>query len=295
MIIDVHTHAYSEEVCRDPVSWARARNEVHWLKLVASSEKPTLQTWVSRETMLAAMEEAKVDHAVLLGWYWEHAETCEEQNQCMAEWVSESAGKFSFFLSVNPRAGCSALDQVKRAHEAGAIGIGEMHLGVQGFGMRDPVWVSIVEYACEQGLMINFHVTEPLGRPHGGRVETPFEDFLWLAEAFPELKIVLAHWGGFIPFYELNPYVRKRMKNVYYDTAASSLLYDSRVWRRVLDIVGQEKILFGTDYPLRVYPKKQRAADFSSLIDEARNAELKPEELSAILGGNASALLFQKA
>ena len=28
---------------------------------------------------------------------------------------------------------------------------------------------------------------------------TPFEDFLWLAREFPDLKIILAHAGGLFP------------------------------------------------------------------------------------------------
>ena len=75
--------------------------------------------------------------------------------------------------------------------------------------MKDPVWLECVKFASENGLPINFHVTEPVGHDYPGRIPTPFEDFLWLACEFPELKIILAHAGGLFPFYELNPKVKK--------------------------------------------------------------------------------------
>ena len=56
--------------------------------------------------------------------------------------------------------------------------------------------------------------------------------------------------------------MRQDLQNVYYDTAASPLLYDQRVYRAVADCVGAERILFGSDYPLRVFPREQKEPDF---------------------------------
>ena len=91
---------------------------------------------------------------------------------------------------------------------------------------------------------------------------TPFEDFLWLAREFPDLKIILAHAGGLFPFYELNPKIRPELKNIYYDLAACPLLYEPSLYRKLIEVVGPEKILWGTDYPLRIFPKTQRAQIF---------------------------------
>ena len=292
MIIDAHTHAYDEAVRADPVAWARKRGEAHWLELVAPEKGASLQGWVSRETMLADMDEAGVEQAVLLGWYWEHFETCQEHNRWMARWIKQSPSRFHAFASMNACGGKATLDEVKRAHEAGFVGIGEVHPSVQGFSMRDVHWLKIVEYAAEHGLPINFHVSEPVGRPHAGRVPTDFDDFLWLAKEYPELKIILAHWGGLLALYELNPYVKKVFKNVYYDTAASPLLYDQKVWRSVVDVVGAQKIFYGSDYPLRVYPKTQFKAEFKSFLEDIGQANLTLEERASILGGNATTLFI---
>ena len=40
------------------------------------------------------------------------------------------------------------------------------------------------------------------------------------------------------------------MQNVYFDTAASPYLYRQEIYRLAAEIIGPEKILFGSDYPL---------------------------------------------
>ena len=70
-----------------------------------------------------------------------------------------------------------------------------------------------------------------------------------LAQRHPEATLVLAHWGGGLPFYELMPEARETLRNVYYDTAASLYLYDDAIFRQVMSWV-PDKVLLGTDYPL---------------------------------------------
>jgi predicted TIM-barrel fold metal-dependent hydrolase len=71
-----------------------------------------------------------------------------------------------------------------------------------------------------------------------------------MVEAFPEVRFVLAHWGGGLPFFELMPEVAAITTNVWYDTAASTYLYRWGIFRSVLDIVGPERVLFASDYPI---------------------------------------------
>ena len=121
-------------------------------------------------------------------------------------------------------------------------------------------------------------------------MDTPLADYVWLARQYPEAILILAHWGGLLPFYELNPGVHKQMSNVYYDTAASPLLYEKKIFRNVLDAIGPERILYGSDYPLRLYPGKLQQPDFQTFLHEIHSANLTPEEEEAILYGNARKL-----
>jgi hypothetical protein len=81
------------------------------------------------------------------------------------------------------------------------------------------------------------------------------------------------------------------MRNVYYDTAAVPLLYRPDVYRAVVQIVGADKILYGSDYPLLTYPRRTRTPGFGELLDEISRSGLADEQLSLILGGNIKQLL----
>jgi predicted TIM-barrel fold metal-dependent hydrolase len=72
-----------------------------------------------------------------------------------------------------------------------------------------------------------------------------------LMEAYPSNKIVLAHWGGGLFFYALmKKEVKEVLSNVWFDTAATPYLYSPEVYKIAGEIVGFERILFGSDYPL---------------------------------------------
>ncbi|WP_207643273.1 amidohydrolase family protein [Cellulosilyticum ruminicola] len=65
------------------------------------------------------------------------------------------------------------------------------------------------------------HTNEPIGHDYVGKTNTPLKDLEAFVNHHPELKIVLAHWGGGIFMYEMMKEVRERFKNVYYDNAAT--------------------------------------------------------------------------
>jgi hypothetical protein len=241
--------------------------------------------------MIADMDRASVHKAVLLGWYWQNPETCILQNEWHAEWIKEDPERFYAFATIHPSLR-NPIDELKKRQEQGFVGMGEIHLGVQGFSMQDPAWIECIKFASEHSWPVNFHVTEPVGHEHPGRIPTPLEDFIWLAREFPELKIILAHAGGLFPFYELNPKVRNELRNVYYDLAACPLLYESSIYRKLIDTVGHKKIIWGTDYPLKIFPKVQSKPDFSTFIKEIHKvADLNDDEKDALFHQNIFSLL----
>jgi len=295
MIIDAHVHRYPEEVFENPLAFASTQAEQHWAKLVSPIGKPSLQGWANRETMLADMDEAGVEKAIMLGWYWENPKTCEIHNRWHAEWILEDPERFIAFASINPTDEQKAIDELKFARDHGFRGIGEILPAVQGFSMQDRSWLKVVEFAANEGWPINFHVSDPVSEPLVGNVPTPFEDFLWLADNYPELKIILAHFGGLLPFHELNKHFCKSSTNIFYDLAAGPLLYNSKTLSAVVEIVGSKKLLFGSDYPLRLYPNKPRQPDFKSYLSEIQSMDLPEFSLMEILGGNIAHLLEMQA
>jgi predicted TIM-barrel fold metal-dependent hydrolase len=84
--------------------------------------------------------------------------------------------------------------------------------------------------------------------------------------------------------------MEKTLANVYYDCAAIPLLYNSSVLKQVVDTVGPEKILFGTDYPLRVFPRDQKQPDFTRSIHFIQGSGLTEKELRLVFSTNAKRL-----
>ncbi len=293
IIIDSHTHRYPEEVFSNPTDWAKNHKETHWGLLTAPPNKPSIQGWADKKKMIDDMHVAGVDKAVLLGWYWQNQATCDLQNQWHLNWIKEDPDRFIAFAAVQPLEGDKAFDAVQKAIDDGCRGIGEMHPAAQAYPMNHPTWLKILDWAQNNNIPVNLHVTEPVGSSYEGKVITPLAHIQWLIQQFPHLKIILAHWGGGLPFYELNKVFRENFKNVYYDTSASPLLYDPKIYKSVYDIVGSDKILFGSDYPLRLYPKTEQEPTFISILDEVKNSGLQSDDLSKILGKNAQKLFLQ--
>ena len=126
------------------------------------------------------------------------------------------------------------------------------------------------------------HTNETIGHLYPGKGETPLERYYELALAYPGLPVLLAHWGGGLLFYELMPEVAKALTNVYYDTAASPFLYSKRIYSVGSEIVGAERILFGSDFPL-ISPRRY--------FHELEESGLNREDQEKILGLNVARLL----
>jgi predicted TIM-barrel fold metal-dependent hydrolase len=289
-IIDTHVHLYPPEVGRDPAAWAAAQGESHWAALCTRRRRDgrPVQTFPTIDRLLRDMDAAGVEKSVLLGWYWEKLETCAWQNRFYAQCVKAHPDRLAAFATIHPAAGRA---EIRRAHDEGLRGIGELSPHSQGCAMDDPALAAALVLAGELRMPVNLHVTDPHAGRYSGRVETPLEDFVRLAKAHPSVTFILAHWGGGLLFRETSPAARRDLTNVVYDTAASPLSYDDRIWRTVFDVVPPAKVLFGSDYPLILYPKTETEPGWRSFLAEINDSGLTPEEKGPLLAGGAARLL----
>ena len=288
-IIDAHVHLYPPEVDADPAGWAERTGERHWAVLCTRKRRDgrPVQTLPTVEQLLAAMDAAAVNRAVLLGWYWENPATCEWQNRFYAECVRAHPDRLAAFATLHPAAGREpTLLEVRRARDDGLIGLGELSPHSQRFAIDDAIFGEVLELAAELRMPVNLHVTDPVSRPFPGRIETPLRDFVRLARAHPRTTFILAHWGGMLPLVDTEA-TAANLPNVYYDTAASPLLYDSGVWQRALPKFGRDRVLFGSDYPLNLYPKLDQAPALMRFVAEATSANAD----EGVLGQNAARVL----
>lgn len=280
-IVDAHVHLYPSEASKAPMAWAEARKEVLWAALCTRKRKDgtAVQGFPAMSELLRDMNAAGIRKAVLLGWYWQHHATCVEHNKFYASCIKAYPGRFAAFATVHPAAGAAALEEVRRARDLGFSGLGELSPHSQDVPLDDPIWRKLLALAGELKLPVNLHVTDPLTKPFPGRVDTPLKDFPALARDFPGTQFILAHWGGSLAF---NDEVAA-LPNVHFDTAASPLLYGPDVWKKA----PPGRVLFGSDYPLVLYPKTNPKPDFLALVQEAEAAGAD----SAILRENAAKLL----
>lgn len=284
-IVDAHVHAYPAEVAADPAGWGAAHGEPGWTACVAPAGRRSIQGWADSEAMIADMDEAGVATCVLLGWYWERQETCDIQNRWHGEWIARHPGRFIGFAAVQPAAGARALDSLERALDSGLRGVGELLPQAQGFSLEDPWWGRVVETAIRRKVPITLHATDPGAGPAAGP-PTPLGDYLALAWRHPAATFILAHWGGGLAFHgsDLPP-------NLYFDTAASPLLCKPEVFRRAVDQVGADRILYGSDYPLLLYPKDSRRPGFTRFLGEIASSGLDEGERAKVLGSNMRRIL----
>lgn len=279
--IDAHVHLYPPEVVADPAVWAAACGEAHWTRLCTRRRKggAPVQLFPSVDELLRDLDAAGIERAVLLGWYWEKPSTCAAQNRFYEQCVRAHPDRLAACAAVHP----DEIGALGRARDSGFVGVGELSPHSQGFAADDPRVTELLHTAGELDLPVNVHVSDPTSRRFDGWVETPLADFTRWAQMFPLTQFVLAHWGGGLAF---DP-ASRALANVWFDTAASPLLYDASAWTRALAAVGAERILFGSDYPLRLFPQSDEAAGLGGFAQQAR--ERVPEAArAAVLGGNAA-------
>jgi len=99
-----------------------------------------------------------------------------------------------------------------------------------------------------------------------------------IVERFPNVRIIVPHLGGTVPFLWRQGPLGDGLRKLYYDTingAPTSL-------RCACETVGTDRLMLGTDYP---YNTPRECADY------IESSGLRPEEATAILDRNAQQLL----
>jgi predicted TIM-barrel fold metal-dependent hydrolase len=242
---------------------------------------------VSVEQAIADMDRDGVGMAVIAGWPWQAHDACVEHNTWAMTVARQRPDRFAALAVIQPSAGTEAAREVERCLEGGMAGVGELNADGQGFGLDSPGMLAVAGVCAERGAPLLLHANEPVGHVYPGKGTLSLAAIYGFIRAAPALRLVLAHWGGGLPFYELMPEVRRAAANVCYDTAASPLLYEPRVFRLALAMAGNQKVLYGSDYPLNLYPGSSGRPGFRRFLDEISAMGLGAEAEACLLGGNA--------
>lgn len=277
MIIDFHTHVFPPDVKKHRSNYIE-RDPC--FAILYSDPKAKIAT---ADELIASMDEAGVDISVILNIGWTTHELCVETNDYIIDAVSRYPRRLVGFGAVQPNSPKAAVAEIERCAKAGIRGVGEMRPDIQLFDLSDEmVMAPLAEVLKEHRLVLLLHASEPIGHDYPGKgIMTPGILYPFIT-SFPDLTIVCAHWGGGLPFYALMPEVKKAIDNVYFDSAASSFLYTPQVYNQVIQLVGADKVLFGSDYPLLTQRR---------LLNEIETLDLTEETKNLVLAGNALRLL----
>jgi len=231
-------------------------------------------------------------------------------NDALARVAHERAGRFTALatLPLNDPAGSVA--ELERVMTQLGFKGAMLFSNVNGVALADARYEPLWQRADALGAVLYIHPTNPVG------VEAmtdfwlmPLVGFPWdttlaaaklvfsgVVERFPQIRWVLGHLGGAIPYiaerldrgYEAFPecreHIRKApsayLKEFYYDTVN----FDPGALRLAVEFAGPRRVLAGSDYPHRI-------GSLRAMLDSLRRLDISDEERAMILGGNATRLL----
>ena len=276
MIIDIHTHIFPEKMRNNRENYFQGENA---FKMIYNSPKAQMASY---EELLNAMDEDSVDKSVICGFPWSGPDAMKYNNDYCMEAVSRYPDRFiglGCFDAFSPYAAV----ETERCLSGNLKGVGELAFYLSGIDDSALTALSPVMNICleKKGLVL-IHTNEPVGHMYPGKTPITLLQIYNMAKQFPDNIIVLAHWGGGIFFYELmKKEVKETLKHVYYDSAASPFLYSPDIYRYATNLAGENKVLFGSDYPL-IKPSRYFKEMEASGMSKENQARIKGENAVAL-------------
>ena len=308
MIVDVHYHLIPvtispdspimEDIILEPLRVAKIMGiEVDKDALKQKASK--LWSDLRGKKLIKTMNEVGIDYTIVCNV--DNAENelitydlAQQMNKIIADIAKKYPDQLMALAGIDPRRP-EALDMLKQCFEEFGMKGLKYHAD-NGYDPSGPESYLLLEYLEKNNGILLTH-TGPLG-PHG---RSKFTEPILLADImvdFPDLKIIAAHmgqinWRPWAALAALYP-------NLYGDLAMWAPFafgrFDlfCRELRDIIDYVGVEKILFGSDSPIYdvILPVKDVIEKIRSLpTKDPKGIKFTEEEINAILGGNAAELL----
>jgi len=202
--------------------------------------------------------------------------TCNED---LLKAMKEYPDKILGYCFVNPGYQDESLKEIeKRIVEDGMIGVKLYNQ----YKCSDPVVYPIVRKTVELKVPILQHagyLTDPIEAAKQPNISSAF-DIAYLASLFPEAMIIEAHLPGGGDWQWALKNLR-RAKNVFADTSGS--IIDYGVIEKMVEYLGAERVLFGTDLSLE------------EGVGKILDAEIGEEEKRLIFGENMSRILGRRS
>jgi uncharacterized protein len=265
MLIDCHTHAFASKIAPRAVQ-----------QLVEYYGLPT-EFGGSLKDLLKTAGDAKLDALVLL-----NAATRPEQVRPANDWLislAQKAGKapriipFGTFHPDDP----DWLPEVRRLKTAGIKGI-KIHPEFQGIDLADPRLHDFFA-EVEKDFVLMIHIGDREAR--STNLSTP-KKLAAILDRFPGVRAIAAHMGGYILWHEACECLVGR--DVYLDTSSTFPYIDPSLLRDILTRHSKDRILFGSDYPLRSPQQDLPLLDAIPWLSDDEKENIRGKNAARLLG-----------
>lgn len=259
-VVDVHYHAFPDALAASAVAALAAQGHV-----VARYDGTI-------SGVLAAMDASGVDVGVV-----QPVATKPGQVRSINDWVSTvGSSRIVPFGAMHPDFPDPATEIRRMRRELGLRGF-KLHPEHQDFEPHEPRMEAIYRAALDEDMIVFFHAGGDL--VHDSVRGTP-DSFVRVLQAWPGLRCVLAHMGGFNQWHAVTG--RLAGRDAWFDTAYTLGYLPDDEFVALAREHGCERVLLGTDGPW---------SDAAEQIAHLRRLPFTDDELAGILGGNAARLL----
>ena len=328
--VDVHSHVIPPGVVEameaDPTRFmARIEGDGETKRVVHDQgyAYPLFEEFTSPAAKLRAMDRKGIDLSVLsppppLFYYWTDPETGSRVarlvNDGIAELVATNPERFRGMATVPMQDANAAVEELERAVAEHGFRAVEIGTSIEGRQLAEEAFRPVLERASELGVFVlahpyymgakagleDYYLTNLIGNPYDSTVMIANLMFNGVLDELPDLKICVAHGGGFAPYqigrlehgHRVRAETRARTKTsprellrrLFFDT----ITFNPLALRYLVDLVGGEQVVLGTDAPFDM-------GDENPLQTVGAIPGLTPEEREAILAGTATRLLNEEA
>ena len=279
--IDVHTHAEVSSSGEGSLSKELEEASAEYFKVAHEARKPTLDEIGAyyRELKMAAVV-FTVDAEAATG-------TKAVPNEEIAEAALRYPDAIIPFASIDPAKGRAGARQVRRLVEEHGVRGFKFHPNLQAFFPNDRMAYPLYEAIEECGAISVFHTGQTgigAGAPGGGGIRLKYSNPMFVddvAADFPGMPIILAHPS--FPWQDEALSVATHKPQVYIDLSGWSPKYFPPQLVQYANSLLQDKVLFGTDYPL-LTPERW-LSDFDKLpIKDSVRPKILKDNAARLLG-----------
>ncbi len=249
------------------------------ITLPPKDDKEFLQIWIDE------LDRNNVDKVVTLpDW---------NMDEFVRLGMSEYPDRFIPFLMIDPREK-GVVDLLETAYSDFNLKGIKLYPPIHYYHAFDPMLDQIYEFINDHRLIITYHMGISIGSQADLRYMNP-SDVSPVARENPHTNFLFAHFAtGYLK--ELL-FLMYHLDNIYAETSSSNkwmeyLPYQINlidVFKRVIDVKGVEKLIFGTDSTH--FPRGWRQAIFQNQLSVCNQLGLKQEEIDKIFYGNLERLI----